>query len=206
MPGIENILLFALASLLLALAPGPDNIFVLSQSMLFGRKAGFIVTLGLCTGLIFHTLAVALGLAVVFKTSLLAFNILKFMGAFYLLYLSWNAFRNTGGPGRLPRENPASHLYRRGIIMNVTNPKVSIFFLAFLPQFTEPAGGPVALQIVFLGTIFMLSTLLIFGGISQAAGAAGAYLLRSEKGGIWLNRVSGLIFLGLAIKLLFTGR
>ncbi|MGE5365236.1 MAG: LysE family translocator [Bacteroidota bacterium] len=206
MPGTENILLFAAASLLLALAPGPDNIFVLSQSMLLGRKAGFIVTLGLCTGLIFHTLAVALGLAVIFQTSSLAFNILKFLGALYLLYLSWNTFRKTDGPGRLPQENAVSHLYRRGIIMNVTNPKVSIFFLAFLPQFTEPAAGPVALQMVFLGIIFMLSTLLVFGGISQAAGAAGVYLLRSEKGGIWLNRISGMIFLGLAIKLLFTGR
>ena len=124
---------YFLACLVLAIVPGPDNIFVLTQSALQGKKAGLLVVLGLCTGLLFHTSAVALGVAVIFKTSELAFTLLKAAGAAYLLYLAWGAFRSgaacTDGNGISALGS--GQLYRRGIFMNITNPKVSIFFLAF---------------------------------------------------------------------------
>jgi threonine/homoserine/homoserine lactone efflux protein len=195
-------------ALLLALTPGPDNLFVLMQSALWGRKAGLFVVLGLCTGLVGHTLAVAVGLAAVFATSQAAFAALKFAGAAYLVYLAWQAFRTQAGPSsraKLPRQSKGQ-LYRRGIVMNLTNPKVSLFFLAFLPQFTSPSRGSVALQTVGLGVLFMLATLLVFGSIAFFSGAFGALMQRSASAQRLLNRAAGVVFLGLALKLAFTHR
>ena len=130
----EVLSLFVLSSCALALAPGPDNIFVLTQSAMNGRAAGVLVTLGLCTGLLFHTAAVAVGVAAIFATSALAFTILKIVGAAYLVYLAWGAFRTKGAAQLAGEAKPVSgrNLYLRGIIMDITNPKVAIFFLAFL--------------------------------------------------------------------------
>jgi threonine/homoserine/homoserine lactone efflux protein len=194
---------FFVAAIALGLAPGPDNIFVLTQSALYGRLAGFVVTLGLCTGLIVHSVAVALGVAAIFQTSELAFTALKFVGAAYLLYLAYQAFR--AGETVLPGTNgPALSmlaLYRRGIVMNVTNPKVAIFFLAFLPQFADPARGAVPLQILLFGALFIVATVLVFGGVALGGGVLGSFLKRSPKAQIWLNRVAGLVFVGLALRL-----
>ena len=207
---IETQLTFFLASVLLALAPGPDNIFVLTQSALYGRSSGIAVVFGLCSGLIVHSCAVALGVAVIFQTSAIAFSILKLIGAGYLLYLAW--------PGRLfghlsneildgngDRIN-LWKLYRRGIIMNITNPKVSIFFLAFLPQFADPLRGPVSLQILYLGGLFIISTILVFGSIALLAGTLGKWLKKSTRTQIFLNKLAGTVFLGLALKLATTNR
>lgn len=194
---------FFLASVILALAPGPDNIFVLTQSAIFGRLSGIFVTLGLCTGLIFHTTAVALGVAVIFKTSVIAFNILKYAGALYLLYLAWMSFK-AGSSEIINREQQKlsfSKLYSRGIIMNITNPKVSIFFLAFLPQFASPERGSVPIQIIFLGLIFILATILIFGSIAFLAGTIGTWFSKSEKAQSVLNKTAGIVFFALAAKL-----
>jgi threonine/homoserine/homoserine lactone efflux protein len=145
MPTIETLSAFFVASALLALAPGPDNVFVLTQSALYGKLSGLVVMLGLCTGLLAHTGAVAFGVAVLFQTSVLAFSLLKVVGAGYLLFLAWQMFRTS--PERVDmhgnQRKSLGTLYRRGIVMNVTNPKVSIFFLAFLPQFTDPQLGSV---------------------------------------------------------------
>jgi threonine/homoserine/homoserine lactone efflux protein len=194
---------FFAAAVVLGLAPGPDNIFVLTQSALRGRAAGIIVTLGLCTGLVVHTLAVAVGLAAVFQASALAFAGLKMAGAAYLIYLAWQAFRASaqgvriGEAGRLG----AGPLYRRGIIMNVTNPKVSIFFLAFLPQFADPARGPIAVQIAMLGGLFILATLLVFGAIALLAGSVGQRLATSRKAERVMNVMAGMVFTALALRL-----
>ena len=125
----ETLLTFLTASILLALAPGPDNIFVLTQSALRGRSAGIVVTRGLCTRLIVHSSAVAFGVAVIFQTSVVAFSILKFAGASYLVYLAVQAFRSSGERIQSKPDGEMKHwkLYVRGIIMNITNPKVSIF-------------------------------------------------------------------------------
>lgn len=204
----STLLLFTAASILLALTPGPDNIFVLTQSALKGKRVGIVVTLGLCTGLIVHTSAVALGVAAIFHASALAFNLLKFAGAAYPLYLAWGAFR--AGTSTLDtkasQEIELPRFYLRGIIMNVTNPKVSIFFLAFLPQFTKPENGSLPLQLVALGGIFILSTLLVFGAISLLAGVMGQWLRRSERAQKVLNKTAGAIFAGLALKLATVSR
>ncbi|MBU4235666.1 MAG: LysE family translocator, partial [Proteobacteria bacterium] len=152
----ETIITFFTTSLLLALAPGPDNIFVLTLSILRGRLAGIIVILGLCTGLIIHSSAVALGVAVIFQISTVAFSLLKLIGAGYLVYLAWQAFRAAAKKIQSNSDEEVNYwkLYNRGIIMNITNPKVSIFFLAFLPQFVDPSRGLVSLQILLLGCLF----------------------------------------------------
>lgn len=200
---LEVLTVFFAASIALGLAPGPDNIFVLTQSALSGRLAGFIVTLGLCTGLLIHTAAVAVGVAAIFQTSALAFILLKMVGAAYLLYLAWQAFR--AGASTLPDDSDGHtsmrRLYGRGIIMNVTNPKVAIFFLAFLPQFADPARGSLTAQLLLFGCIFILATLLVFGILACAAGILGGWLRRSKRAQIILNRIAGAVFLGLAIRL-----
>ena len=200
---LETLISFFAASALLALVPGPDNIFVLTQSALQGRRAGIVVMLGLCTGLIFHSTAVALGVAVIFQTSALAFSILKYLGAAYLAYLAWGAFRakdQTVGKGKAAGVNLV-RLYRRGIIMNVTNPKVSIFFLAFLPQFADPARGPVSVQMLMLGGLFILSTFIVFGGFALLAGSIGQWLNGSPRAQTLMNKGAAFVFLGLALKL-----
>ena len=205
---LSNLMLFSVASMLLALAPGPDNIFVLTQSAIKGKGVGMMVTLGLCTGLIVHTSAVALGVAAVFQASSLAFNLLKFAGAAYLLSLAWRAFR--AGAITLGSEKgediKLSQFYLRGIIMNVTNPKVSIFFLAFLPQFTSPEKGSLPLQLVLLGAIFILSTLVVFGAISLLAARIGERFRHSERAQKILSKTAGGIFAGLALKLATASR
>jgi len=200
---LETLLVFFAASLVLAITPGPDNLFVLAQAARQGSLAGLIVTVGLCTGLLVHTTAVACGVAALVKTSALAFSLLKYLGAAYLLYLAYGAFRAGGSGGDERRVDGLSHrkLYRRGIIMNVTNPKVSLFFLAFLPQFIDPAYGPVTLQIGLLGLLFILATILVFGMISFLAGEIGRWLRRSAKAQLLLNRLAGAVFIGLAVKL-----
>lgn len=203
---MESLMTFIVASTLLGLAPGPDNIFVLTQSALYGRRAGILVTLGLCTGLVVHTSAVALGVAAILQTSAIAFTVLKIAGALYLLYLAWQAFKTSSARlrNRTAKLLTPMQLYRRGIVMNVTNPKVSIFFLAFLPQFVSPENGGVAQQIFILGTLFILVTLVVFGGIAVLAGTLGSWLNDSPKAQIVLNRVAGTVFAGLALKLVST--
>ena len=204
----DTLFLFFTASVLLALTPGPDNLFVLTQAAQGGRAAGFAVTLGLCTGLLVHTSAVALGVAAIFQASALAFSLLKYIGAAYLLYLAFLSFRaGIAGGGKASGESLGFwKLYLRGIIMNVTNPKVSLFFLAFLPQFTDPAIGSIVPQILFLGFLFILSTILVFGLISLLAGTVGEWFQQSEKAQTVLNRMAGVVFIGLAIKLVLIRR
>ena len=204
---IQTLLVFFPAALLLALAPGPDNLFVLAQSAQHGRPAGIAVTFGLCTGLIGHTLAVAFGLAAIVAASVVAFTVLKIAGALYLLYLAWQAWRAGGEIGESTAPALSGiELYRRGIIMNLTNPKVSIFFLAFLPQFVDPRHGSMTVQFLELGVLFILATLIIFGALSMVAGGFGERFRRSPSALRLVNRTAAAIFAGLAIKLAITER
>lgn len=203
MPPPDALLAVFAASLLLALTPGPDNLFVLTQAAVHGRAAGLLVTLGLCTGLFAHTAAVALGVAALLAASPVAFTVLKTVGAAYLLWLAWGAFRagasTVAGDGS--RALRPGQLYRRGIVMNVTNPKVSLFFLAFLPQFADPEHGPVAPQLVVFGGAFLVATLLVFGGVAVAAGMLGDWLRQRPGAQRALNRLAGLVFVALAARL-----
>ena len=204
----ETFSAFFLASALLAIAPGPDNVFVLTQSALHGKRSGLVVVFGLCTGLLVHTAAVAFGVAVIFQASTLAFTLLKIIGAGYLVYLAWQIVRATPEQIRMQsdQQKGLGTLYRRGIIMNVTNPKVSIFFLAFLPQFADPFRGPISLQMVALGGIFITATILVFGAIALFGGAVGEWLNGSERAQRIMNWTAGTIFVGLALKLVTAER
>jgi threonine/homoserine/homoserine lactone efflux protein len=199
---------FFLASVLLAIAPGPDNVFVLTQSALHGKISGLVVMFGLCTGLLVHTGAVAFGVAVIFQASVIAFTLLKGIGAAYLLYLAWQIFHASSERIRLQdnQQKSLGSLYRRGIIMNVTNPKVSIFFLAFLPQFADPQRGSISLQMVVLGSIFIVATILVFGTIALIGGTLGDWLNRSTRAQRVMNRIAGTVFVLLALKLVTAER
>jgi threonine/homoserine/homoserine lactone efflux protein len=202
MPSTETLMTFLSVSVLLALVPGPDNIFVLTQSALSGRKVGFAVTVGLCLGLVVHTAAVAFGVAAIVQSSALAFSLLKLTGAGYLAYLAVKAFR--ARPSDLENDDLGkgglARMVGRGFIMNITNPKVLLFFLALLPQFVEP-GSSVAFQVLALGVVFMLVTLVVFGGVAAFSGTLGSFLKRSERAQVVLHRVAGAVFLGLALTL-----
>lgn len=203
-----TLFMFFTTSVLLALSPGPDNLFVMSQAAQHGRKAGLLVTLGLCTGLLFHTSAVAFGLAALFQTSATAFAMLKFTGAAYLLFLAWKSYHAgaiTGTEVATDHQNLFA-LYCRGIIMNITNPKVSIFFLAFLPQFADLSSGSLTPQLLLLGGIFVIATIVVFGLISILAGAFGGHFRKSAFAQKVLNRAAAGIFAGLALKLALAQR
>jgi len=208
MPTLQTLAAFFGVSLVLGLSPGPDNIFVLLQSARHGWRAGLCVVLGLCLGIVGHTAAVALGLAALLAASALAFTVLKLCGAVYLTWLAWGALRAPAvavaqdGAGAVGAQSgSALRMAGRGVLMNLSNPKVLIFFLAFLPQFADPARGSVAPQIMLLGLVFILATLLVFGAIALFSGTFGALLLRSARAQRLLNRAAGVVFLGLAVKL-----
>ncbi|MEI7695274.1 MAG: LysE family translocator [Chlorobium sp.] len=194
---------FFITSVILALSPGPDNLFVLAQSAQNGRRAGYSVTLGLATGLMVHTVAVTFGLAAVVRSSALAFGILKYTGAIYLLSLAWQAFRSAAATGRQEMVPVLSSmaLYRRGIVMNLANPKVSLFFIAFLPQFADPRQASMTAQFLQLGTLFILATLLVFSLIALFAGGVGERLCNSPFAQQLVNRIAALLFIAIACKL-----
>ncbi|MEI7824778.1 MAG: LysE family translocator [Chlorobiaceae bacterium] len=205
----SNVLLvFFTTSVILALSPGPDNLFVLAQSAQNGRTAGLFVTLGLATGLVAHTVAVAFGLAAIVHASAIAFTVLKFIGAAYLLYLAWQALRAAASTGE---QNPVKalsrgNLYRRGIVMNLTNPKVSLFFMAFLPQFADPSHGSMTVQFFLLGAVFITATLLVFSAVSFLAGGFGDKFRNSALAQKAVNRIAAAVFIALAIKLAISER
>lgn len=205
---IEAALAFFVVAVLLGLAPGPDNVFVLLQSAMRGRTAGMQVVLGLCTGLLGHTAAVAGGLAALFAASATAFEVVKWFGALYLAWLAWQAFRAPAGIGgaTAAAKGGGWAMYRRGVLMNLSNPKVAIFFLAFLPQFTDPSRGAVWAQVMILGAIFIFATLLVFGGIAWFAGVAGERLRTSPRLHLVLNRIAGTVFVLLALRLALAER
>lgn len=206
---LSNIYLFLIASFLLCLAPGPDNIYVLTQGMTKSKKAAIVTTLGLCTGIIIHTSAAAFGISVIFKTSEVAFNIVKYAGAAYLLYIAFMAFKYRNEPLNLEVQNSSSELkklYVKGFFMNVLNPKVSIFFLAFLPQFVTPLNGNVPLQMIILGLIFMAMTVVVFSSIGVAGNILSAKLLEKPSIVKYMNILTSFVLGALAVKLALSSR
>ncbi|MEO1889490.1 MAG: LysE family translocator [Cycloclasticus sp.] len=198
---MDALFVFISASFLLALSPGPDNLFVLTQSAQHGKKAGVLITLGLCSGLIFHTVLVAFGLSLIMESSL-AIIALKLFGAGYLLYLAFKALTATSKPLRSGPQLAAYALYRRGIIMNISNPKVSLFFLVFLPQFISPDAGSYVYQVFLLSGLFAMTGMTVFFCIAYAGGSLQERLANNPKIQILLNRIAGIIFILLAINLL----
>ena len=206
---MTNVYLFIAASFLLCLAPGPDNIYVLTQGMTKSKKAAIVTTLGLCSGIVIHTAAAAFGISVIFQTSELAFNIVKYAGAAYLLYIAYQAFKYRNEPLDLSVQNSSSELkklYVKGFFMNVLNPKVSIFFLAFLPQFVTPANGNVPMQMIMLGLIFMALTIVVFSSIGVAGNLLSSRLQENPSIVKIMNLLTSFVLGGLAIKLALSSR
>lgn len=204
---IYSLLGYLCACMALTVSPGPDNIFVVTQGITRGRKAAIVTALGMCSGISIHTTAAALGISVIFYSSAVAFTMVKYAGALYLLYLAWKTLRNRSSRGLTSELNlPAKALFWRGFIMNVLNPKVALFFLAFLPQFVTPAAGHLPLQMLLLGSIFMVQAVGIFSLIGWFSGTIGR-LLQSrphlEKHFDWLT--AG-VFASLGVKLALTER
>ena len=201
---IETIIAFVTASVVLSLVPGPDNLFVMSHSALKGWRIGFYITLGLCTGLIGHTVLVAIGVSVIFQTSAIAFNGLKIIGACYLLYLAWLSVQNKElNLGGTDKNSTNRSYYLTGVIMNLTNPKVALFFLVFLPQFVNTSNDNVTIQIFLLGLLFILSALCVFTSIAYLASFLENFLKKSKTVNKNLNILAALIYFALAINLFF---
>jgi threonine/homoserine/homoserine lactone efflux protein len=197
---------FLAAAILVMLAPGPDNLMVLSLGMARGRAQGVAFGLGCALGCLNHTLLAALGVSALIAASPPAFTALKVAGGVYLIWLGVKAIRSAralGTPqaGKGPAETPGK-LFVKGLVANAINPKVILFFLAFLPQFVESGRGHAAWQIAQLGVLFTLAAVVVFGAIGWFAGSIGERLARRPAIGAWLDRVAGGIFVALGLRLL----
>lgn len=203
-----TVLLFLSASVALTVAPGPDNLFVIAVGISRGRRAAVFTALGMCSGITVHTTAAALGISALFYSSPWAFHGVKYAGAAYLLLLAVRALRESGTMLRQQAPLPVSEWarFRRGFLMNVLNPKVALFFLAFLPQFVVREAGYVALQMLLLGAIFLLQAVLIFPMIGFFSGTLGNRVLKQPQIGRWLNRLAAAVFVALALRLALVSR
>ncbi|MDC1026183.1 LysE family translocator [Candidatus Thioglobus sp.] len=200
---IETIITFITASVVLSLVPGPDNLFVMSNSALRGWKIGLYTTLGLCTGLIGHTILVAIGVSVIFQTSTIAFNGLKIVGAFYLVYLAWLSIKNKElNLGKASQDSSNKSYYLTGVVMNLTNPKVAIFFLVFLPQFVN-SNNNVSSQIFLLGLLFIISAFFVFTSIAYLSSFLEGTLKKSKTINKNINLIAALIYIAIAVNLFF---
>ncbi|MFJ5789807.1 LysE family translocator [Lysinibacillus sp. NPDC093197] len=199
----STLLTFLGAAIILTVMPGPDNLFVLAQSITQDKKAGIATSLGLCTGLLVHIGAAVLGISAIIYQSTVIFSIVKFAGAAYLLYLAWQSLRAKDDPFTLKQQNIQAFglLYRKGILMNVINPKVSLFFLALLPQFVNPIHGYVALQMLILGMVFLVQALILFSLFSIFAGKDKKVIIGKPAIAKRSNMVQGILFTFIGIQI-----
>ena len=198
---LEQLIPFLTASAVLTISPGPDIIYVMVQGMANGKKHGFVTALGLATGIIIHTSLVAFGVSAIIKNSDTLFFIIKLFGAIYLLYLAWQVFKSDpeiAYSAEGIKEKSLFSLFKQGFIMNVLNPKVTIFFLAFFPGFLWEPDGNTVIQFYILGAFFMLLTILIFGSVALLAGKISNYLKKHKHSGIVLKWLQIVVFIGIA--------
>src|SRR5688572_1973917 len=199
---MPDIALFVAASTLLALAPGPDIIYVLARGVSQGRKAGIAAALGFASGCIFHTALAAVGIAALIRSSELAFDLVRYAGAAYPVWIGIQALRHRSSFS-IEGASDAKALvtiYRQSVIGNVLNPKVTLFFLAFLPQFVNAEAGNVGLQMAMLGVVFMGVTIVVFGAVAIFAAMIGAWVRRTPAIGERLNVFAGITFIALGIR------
>jgi threonine/homoserine/homoserine lactone efflux protein len=199
---MPDIALFLVASTLLAIAPGPDVIYVLTRGIAQGRKAGLAAALGFASGCIFHTVLAAVGVAALIRSSELAFDLVRYAGAAYLVWIGVQALRHRSAFS-IEGASDAKALattYKQSVIGNMLNPKVTLFFLAFLPQFVNSEAGNVGLQMALLGTIFMAVTIVVFGAVAIFAAMIGDWVRRKPAIGERLNVFAGLTFIALGIR------
>jgi len=196
---LNHILIFLGAALLVTLSPGPDILSVITRSAAQGVRAGLVATAGFATGLIYHTAAAAVGLTLILRNSPTAFGIIKYAGAAYLVYIAVRIFQARDAP---VAAGAAEHrrlwrIFGQSILMNVLNPKVTLFFFVFLLGFVQP--GEPAWHMVVYGALFAGCTLLCFGTCAVAAGWLTEFLRRKPATGKWLNLIAGCVFIGMAL-------
>ena len=207
-PGAANIGLFTAAALALLVIPGPAVLYIVGRSIEQGRIAGLVSILGIHAGTLVHVAAAALGLSALLASSALAFGVVKYAGAAYLI---WLGLKKVFGRGEAPSAGAIlpgqahGRLLRDGFIVNLLNPKTALFFLAFLPQFVDLGRGQVAMQIVVLGLLFTLLGLITDGCYALAAGTAGEWLKRSRAYLQFERYVSGVLFIGLGVTAALAG-
>ncbi len=194
---------FIIASLLLIITPGPDIIFLITQSLNNGSKAGFLTALGLASGNLVHTAAAALGISLIIQTSEIAFTSLKYIGVGYLLYLAYQMLtsNNLSNLNQVKLKSGYTSFYKKGLLINVLNPKIALFFLAFLPQFIPVSSTQQHIDIVFLGVLFATMVAIIFGSISLlAARIKNITHVKSISYKIF-NKITATVFILLAFNL-----
>jgi threonine/homoserine/homoserine lactone efflux protein len=203
---LSTLLVFVAASLALLLTPGPAVLFVVARSIEQGKMAGIISTLGISVGTLFHVAAASFGVSAILTTSAQAFNILKFVGAAYLIFLGIRTLLSKDSTEEtLPKRRRLSRIFLQGIIVNVTNPKTALFFFAFLPQFVDVARGDVVMQVLFLGTLFTFLGMMSDSVYALIAGSAADWL-KSHSGFLKIRRyLSGSIYLLLGIVTALAG-
>ena len=203
MVDLASLAIFMTATLALNLAPGPDMLYVSTRSMTQGRRAGVISALGIAAGSVVHTVAIASGLAALLRALPLAYDIVRLAGAAYLIWLGVQALRGKAGPTSGQPLDRASEweIFRQGAVTNILNPKVALFFLAFLPQFADPAQGSVALQIVVLGCLFNASGTIVNVGVAYLAASAGRWLGTRGKVERIFRWLTASVFIGLGLRL-----
>ena len=202
---MEILISFILAVSILAISPGPDNIFVLMQSVVHGKKYGLATITGLLTGCIVHTTFVAVGISAIIKENNTIFLVIKILGAVYLLYLAYKVI--TGGSEismsteKIDKKTPFQ-LFKIGFIMNVLNPKVTLFFLALFPGFLFSEILPISLQFYTLGALFILVSFVVFSLIAILGGTISEKIKTSKNIGVWLQWMQVFVFIGIAVFIL----
>ncbi len=202
--GIHDLPLFILSGLLLNIMPGPDSLLIMTRSATQGWRAGVAATLGIGAGTMIHVLAAALGLSAILATSATAFMVVKYIGAAYIIYMAIGLLRSKrrdpAAPVTVP-PLPYAKIFAQGFLTNVLNPKVAVFFLAFVPQFISPDASSKALAFVSLGCIFNLNGMLWCTSLALFTAQASARIKVNPSVSLWLNRVTGGLFIWLGIKL-----
>jgi hypothetical protein len=203
----DQLLGFLLAAVAVTASPGPDNLMVLGIGVSRGRRHGIAFGLGCALGCLSHTLLAVAGVSALVAASPVALTTLKIAGGTYLVWLGIKSLRSQGEvalDATVSGTRAASlrALFGQGLVANAINPKVVLFFLAFLPQFVRPGQGPVAWQMAALGLAFTAQAALLFGLLGYFAGSVGQWLQRWPRAGLWLDRVAGLVFIGLGVRLI----
>jgi threonine/homoserine/homoserine lactone efflux protein len=204
--GIHNYWLFIASGLLLNLTPGQDTLYIVGKSVSQGRRAGVLSVLGISTGCLVHSFAAAFGLSALLATSSRAFVVVKFIGAAYLAYLGVQMlFSRVSAHDQLTSDPPISgwSIYRRGILTNVLNPKVALFFMAFLPQFIERDSGTKVIAFLILGMTFIFNGTVLCMLVVWFSSAFSRRLRRRPSTGSWLKRATGALFVGLGLRIAF---
>jgi threonine/homoserine/homoserine lactone efflux protein len=209
MIGLNDFLLFAFASLVLNITPGNDMIYVATRSTSQGVKAGIVSAFGIAGGCIVHLFAAVIGISALIASSAIAFDIIKYAGAAYLIYLGIKAFvsrqNNFSIDGKTGKSSLAK-LFWQGVFTNVLNPKVALFFLAFLPQFIHPEKGNAGLQILLLGLWFNFSGTIVNSMVAVLFGKLGNWFANKQGFIKWQNKITGLLLVALGIKVALSSR